>query len=236
MDLNPIKCLNFDNSDLVQAHDSGLAVFDFDKTITYHDSFIEFLFFIEGGEKKLILKIIKNYCLFFYTIKYYFGFISNEEIVELYLHEFFKSQNVNKVNDMIQQFQEHLNATLNNDALHRIKWHKQQKHLVVIVSATPDILLIPFCEKNNLKLIASKLEVKEQMYTGNFHGSECNGKEKVQQIKKRLGPVETFRNIYAYGDDKLDIPMLTLAPKCNQFYRANFKKLRDCNNVSTKRS
>ena len=70
---------------------------------------------------------------------------------------------------------------------------------------------------NKLKLIATKLEVKNNNITGNFKTKNCYGEEKVTRIKKELD-INKYNDIYAYGDSNGDKEMLNIAT--HPFYKS----------------
>ena len=101
-------------------------------------------------------------------------------------------------------------------ALKRIRWHQNNGHTVVIVSASIESWLKTWCQKNSLKLIATKIEHKGNKITGKLDGKNCYGPEKVTRIKESYN-LKEFTNIYSYGDSSGDFEMLKIADK--KFYR-----------------
>lgn len=87
---------------------------------------------------------------------------------------------------------------------------KKYWHIVVVVSASIEDWLKPWCDENKVKLIATKLEFKNELITGRFASENCYGEEKVRRIKE-VYALESFEYIYAYGDSSGDIKMLSLA-------------------------
>jgi phosphatidylglycerophosphatase C len=60
------------------------------------------------------------------------------------------------------------------------------------------------------KLIATRLEVKNNQLTGNIYECNCHGEEKVRRIMQNFRLTE-YDTILAYGDSSGDKPMLSLA-------------------------
>ena len=98
---------------------------------------------------------------------------------------------------------------LNDRALNQLDSHRRKGDKIVIVSASMDIWLEPWCLINDFDLICSIAEIKNGKYTGKLEGENCKGEEKVIQIKDSYD-LTTFERIYAYGDSKHDIPMLAM--------------------------
>jgi phosphoserine phosphatase len=67
-----------------------------------------------------------------------------------------------------------------------------------------------------VKLIASRMEVKDEMITGKIDGRNCHGEEKKRRIQEAFD-LSAYQEIYCYGDTKGDKPMLSLATSA--FYK-----------------
>jgi HAD superfamily phosphoserine phosphatase-like hydrolase len=80
----------------------------------------------------------------------------------------------------------------------------------VVVSASVECWLGPWCDKNGLDLIGTQLEIKDNRVTGKLLSKNCYGKEKVNRIRERYD-LNSFDFIYAYGDSRGDDEMLELA-------------------------
>lgn len=105
---------------------------------------------------------------------------------------------------------EHIDKIIRPKAIKKISWHKEQGHKVVVVSASIECWLKPWCEKNDLELIATQYEFLNSMATGKFLTPNCYGPEKVRRILERYD-VKSFDTIYAYGDSHGDRELLAMA-------------------------
>ena len=61
-----------------------------------------------------------------------------------------------------------------------------------------------------MNLIATKAEFKNDIFTGNFVGKNCNGLEKVNRIKEEISDKKYDKTI-AFGDTSGDQQMLDWA-------------------------
>jgi phosphatidylglycerophosphatase C len=186
-----------------------VAFFDFDGTITKKDSFVEFIKFIKG--KRIFIKgiITLSPILILYKLK----FISNNKAKQKVISYFFKGYKKSYFKSLANEFSlNYIDKIVNPKMIKIIKWHKNKGHKVVIVSASLECYLKPWCEKNDLELIATRLESKDGIITGNFLTENCYGKEKVKRIRE-LYNLNQFDYIYAYGDSEGDKYMLKLADK-----------------------
>ncbi len=91
----------------------------------------------------------------------------------------------------------------------RIKdWYrKQQEEDDVVISASPEFLIVPFCEKIGIRrAMASRVDIR----TGKYDGLNCHGQEKVRRFYEVFpdGKIDLF-----YSDSYSDSPLAELAEK-----------------------
>ena len=190
-----------------------LALFDFDGTITTDDSLLKFIRFVVGDRRFLLGLVVLSPMLVLYKLK----LIPNYKAKQYLLSWFFKG--MRKV-DFFKVANEyslvHIDKILRPKAIEKINWHKNQGHKVVVVSASIECWLRPWCEKNGLELIATKLEIKDDIVTGKLLSKNCYGVEKANRIKE-IYNLKDFEYIYSYGDSSGDKQMLELAHE--KFYK-----------------
>ncbi len=192
---------------------SNIAFFDFDGTITKKDSLIDFIRFAVGDIKFFFGFAFLIPMLILFKLK----IINNNRAKEILLGYFFKGCNEAKFIELANSYSlNNINKILRPQALERINWHKKQDHRIVVVTASIDHWIRPWCEQNNLDLIATKLEIKNGLISGKYLGKNCYGIEKVNRIKE-LYDLSKYDKIYAYGDSKGDKEMLALADE--RFYK-----------------
>lgn len=193
-----------------------LALFDFDGTITYGDSFNHFLKYSNTKTKYYVNFLILLPILIGFKLK----LIGNQKAKEIVLGWFYGGMQYADFSELSRYYSLHvLPEILKKDAMEKIKWHQKEGHRVVIVSASIEEWLGPWCDENKLELICSKMEAKDGKVTGKLATKNNMGAEKVSRINKYL-KLTDFEYIYAYGDTKGDIPMLALA---NEQYYCEFK-------------
>ena len=106
---------------------------------------------------------------------------------------------------------------LRSEAMKRIAWHKNMGHTIVIVSASIESWLRPWCDKNKIDLIATRIEIKKGKVTGKFSSKNCHGAEKVNRIREKYS-LPKYSEVYAYGDSLGDKEMLQIADKKHYQY------------------
>ncbi|WP_321311676.1 HAD family hydrolase [Halarcobacter sp.] len=190
-----------------------IAFFDFDGTITTDDSLLKFIKFAVGNKKFLFGLIILSPMLILYKLK----IIPNYKAKQYFISWYFKGMKKDKFYEISYEYSlNHLNQIIRPKAIERIDWHKKNNDKIVIVSASIDCWIQPWCEKNNLELISTKLDFKGDKVTGKFLTKNCYGQEKVNRIKEIYNLTE-FDFIYAYGDSSGDKEMLDIANE--KFYK-----------------
>lgn len=192
-----------------------LALFDFDGTITKDDSLLKFIRFVMGGFRFIFGLVVLSPIL----VAYKLGLIPNHKAKQKMLSWFFKGMSKDAFFKVANEYALlHIDKIVRPKAMEKIAWHKAQGHQVVVVSASIDCWLKPWCDKNNIDLIATRLEIEDGKLTGKFATKNCYGIEKVNRIKEKYN-LEKYSVIYAYGDSSGDKEMLSIA---NERYYKHF--------------
>ncbi|MBN9378559.1 MAG: protein CicA [Chlamydiales bacterium 38-26] len=186
-----------------------IAAFDFDGTLTYHDSLLPFLRFIKG-DCATIKNIFLEIPLF---ILYLIGKANRQKVKEALLSRFLKGMSKQEIEIKAQKFaREIIPQKLRPQALERIHWHQKQGHRCILISANLDIYLKPWGQLVKFdRTITSKVAFsKEDFVTGKLEGLNCRGEEKVRRLLAEEGPREHYI-LYAYGDSAGDKELLDIA-------------------------
>ncbi len=190
------------------------AVFDFDNTLIKTDSLLPFLIFCYGKKKVYLglLKLFPSFVTFVLKLK------SRQSIKEDILTYFFYHISRHDLQNLADLFSSTaLEKYVKKEALERLRWHQNQGHRCILVSASIDVYLIPWGKKNGFdRILGSKLATDhEDRVTGKLLGVNCWGKEKKQRLLEIL-PKENYV-LYAYGDSAGDQELLAMADY--PFYR-----------------
>lgn len=188
-----------------------VAAFDFDGTLTYSDS-LQFFLLKRFGYFKVLINLIP---LLPYFIGFAFGWISRQSTKEAVLTQFFKDISIETLNQWGKEYADGvLNELLRPEIVQKLKWHQNEGHCCILVSASLRFFLQPWADRNGFeRLICSELQISSDgKVTGRLDGKNCWGPEKVRRILEVLGPKETFY-LYAYGDSNGDKELLDLADK-----------------------
>lgn len=190
-----------------------LVLFDFDGTLTKKDSFWEFLKFYRG-KVKLSLGLFYNIIpILFYKIKV----LSAEKAKEKLLIHFFRNESINQFEMKCRQFaNEVIPQLIIPEAKQKLREYQKKKYRIIIVSASLENYLKPWCEAEKLELLATRLETDNSIYTGKILEKNCNGKEKELRLRNYLN-LDEYVTIIAYGNSNGDKEMLALANQA--FYK-----------------
>lgn len=193
-----------------------LVIFDFDKTITTKDSFIDFLIFFAGKRKFLqgIIFCFKD--LIYYKLK----IISNQRAKETLFTYFLKDLTLNEIITAGDIYAEkRLPNILNKRALEKINYHLRNNDRLVIVSASPKYWFEKWATSAGFSdIICTDLEFSSKLFTGKIKGKNCYGFEKVNKLKKNIN-IEEFDYIFAYGDSRGDKEIINIADESYLKYK-----------------
>jgi len=191
----------------------SIAFFDFDGTITTHDSMLELARFSAGS-----LKYVTGMCLLSpWLVAMKLSLLSKKTAKEKLLRHFFGGMPIKKFEEHCLLFtMQRLPSIIKKEAMAAIQLHLSAQTPVVVVSASAENWVAPWCQQNNLQFIATRLELKNDQVTGKLSGENCNGNEKVSRIKEMFNLAD-FSNVYCYGDTSGDKMMLQMGT--HPFYR-----------------
>lgn len=190
-----------------QIEDAGVVAFDFDGTITVRDSFTEFLKWRAGGARYALgmVRLVPA------AIAYLFH-RNRGRIKAAASREFLSGAPRAELEAQAKAFaEEQAPALLRGDALQAWKRWRTRRAKLVIVTASPDVLVAPFARGLGADvLIATELAFDlNDRATGGFATPNCRGPEKVRRLKAMFGDDLVLKA--AYGDTSGDREMLRIA-------------------------
>lgn len=185
-----------------------VALFDFDGTITSHDTFIRFALFSQG-KIKFIKAMLQSMP---YLLAWKLHLRSNSQAKERLFKALYEGMDYEEFKEWCILFRDKINMDLRPETLAMMQWHKAQGHTIAIVSASISDWILPWSQTLGVDhVLATEIELTEsQKISGRFSTPNCHGKEKVRRIKEdfMLGSDD---EIWAYGDSKGDDEMLSIA-------------------------
>ena len=190
-----------------EANKRVVAAFDFDGTLTRHDTLLPFLLHVLGAPAVMRHAFILSPTLAGYSL----GMIRNDVAKERVLTQCLAGMRIDELQREAAEFAEHkLPGLVRTEAIHRFVWHKKEGHRCVVISASLDLYVRPWARRAGFDdVIASRLETLEDgRITGNLLGKNCFGIEKVRRLEALLGPRSGY-TLYAYGDSRGDKELLS---------------------------
>jgi phosphatidylglycerophosphatase C len=184
-----------------------VAAFDFDGTLTRRDSFLPFLSAIAGRRRFILGMVYLSPVLIGYALKR----IPNWQAKEAMLSYFLAGMSVSQLERLSQRFAEQtLPKLLRPEAVARLRWHQQQGHTTLLVSASLEIYLRPLAAHMNIdQVIGTRLESHAERFSGRILGKNCYGPEKSIRLQPWISHSQSV--LYAYGDSRGDHELLAAA-------------------------
>ena len=190
-----------------------LALFDFDGTITRTDTWTPFMQLAVRPARIVAGRLLLSPIV----IGYKLGMISASRGRQVAARVGFQGEDAARRWRLgVEYASTTLPAQVRQPALDRMAWHRSRGDHVVIVSASLDFYLSPWCAGHGVDCICTTLEERNGRLTGRCAGGDCSGAEKVRRIRGRLD-LGRYGTIYAYGDSAEDRELLELAHR--KFYR-----------------
>ena len=153
----------------------ALVLFDFDGTITTHETMPNFLRQSVHPRRLIFGQLL----LAPWVLGYKLGFVSGVRIRKKLVQFAYRGVRVETLVAAGARFaNDYLPKVLRAEAMARIAWHQDQGHRVVVVSGGLDCYLAPWCEAQGLELICSALQHEQGVLTGRYLGLQCVREEK----------------------------------------------------------
>ncbi|KAB7763849.1 HAD family hydrolase [Xanthomonas maliensis] len=189
-----------------------LALFDFDHTITTCDSYGGFLRRVATPAQRAKARWTVGPWLLGFRA----GLVSAHALRARVTRQVFTGRRLEELAAHGQAYaHEALPGILRADMLRRMDWHHAQGHTLVLVSASLDLYLQPWCAQHGVELICNRLEHHDGILSGRYAGGDC-GPRKADVIRQQY-ELAHYDCVHAYGDSREDRPMLALAQQ--RWYR-----------------
>jgi phosphatidylglycerophosphatase C len=185
----------------------NLALFDFDGTITDGDTWTPFLRYAATPARIATATVLLGPLI----VGYKAGWISARRSRPVVARVAFAGRRADAIRTVGRAYaQEVLPRVIRPHALERIDWHKRQGDRVVVVSASLDVYVKPWCDAHEVDVICTELAACAGTLTGGYLRGECSAADKVIRLRERYD-LARYPVIYAYGDTDEDREMLDIA-------------------------
>jgi HAD superfamily hydrolase (TIGR01490 family) len=184
-----------------------LSVFDFDGTLTRHDSFLPFLWFAFGTFgclRRLPMLTLP-------ALRYLFRQLGRDELKARLIAVFLSGVEAHWLSARAEAYCQFIwRYLMRPTGLRGVAAERWAGAEVTLCSASPALMLKPFAERLGIGLIGTELEVSEGRLTGHLLGGNCRGENKVLRLEAKYGPLARYR-LRAWGDTPGDHALLRAA-------------------------
>lgn len=184
-----------------------LSVFDFDGTLTCHDSFIPFLLFAYGAPR-FSLNMLK---LAGPAWRFVFGRLHRDELKAHLIRTFLSGTEAQWLRDQATAFcAARWNRLMRPAGLRAVAIEVKSGAMITLCSASPSLVLQPFADRLGVQLIGTQLEIRNGVLTGRVEGGNCRAENKVRHLERVYGPLQQYW-MKAWGDSPGDYALLDKA-------------------------
>ena len=188
-----------------------VAAFDVDNTLTVRDCVVPFMRRV-AGTSTLVLAAARQPIS---VLKMLAG-RNRDELKAFFVAAAFSGRSVDEVNDSAVLFASEIaEGWMRSDVAQRLRWHQEQGHVVVLVSASLNPYLDILGDLLEVDaVLCSTLAVSDGVFTGELVGNNCRGAEKVARLHAwcESANIPSTAVQYAYGDSSGDHQMLLSVP------------------------
>lgn len=194
-----------------------LILFDFDGTLTTHDTMIEFIKFVRGSKRLYLGYLWLSPVLFGMKA----GLVKNDRAKVKLLKHHFGGMSRQELKEHADEFARIIiPGLLRPKGIEALEEYRSAGDRVLMVSASLDLWLNSWTKSAGIELLCTQGAWEGDRFTGGLAGPNCHGEEKVRRIREHVR-VEDYSEVIAYGDSSGDDAMLALADK------SFFKPFRD---------
>ncbi|NNE39246.1 MAG: HAD-IB family hydrolase, partial [Gammaproteobacteria bacterium] len=191
-----------------------LVIFDLDRTITNHGTFLPFLIYFAVRKKPLRLLLLPFVILM--MLIYLLGIISRKQLKAnmqaLLMGEVDKKQLEIVCEDYVNHV---LGSRVNLDALFTIRQWRSTDAQLVIATASFDWMARCFARRLGISNIVASVSIEQEGRTvPGIDGNNCYGDAKLTMVEQTFGSLRelqsTDHQVWCYTDHHSDVPLLEL--------------------------
>ncbi|ENH3410715.1 HAD family hydrolase [Escherichia coli] len=190
-----------------RAETKVLSVFDFDGTLTRHDSFIPFLRFAFGN-RCFTRRLVK---LAMPSLRCLGRKLTRDELKETLISTFLTGIEETWVQEKAELYCDfYWERLMRASGLLAVASEVSSGVEVTLCSASPRLVLSPFAERLGIKLIGTELESVNGILTGRITGHNCRCIQKINRLESIYGSLDQY-HLRAWGDTRGDYELLAAA-------------------------
>ncbi len=186
-----------------------VAAFDVDNTLTVRDCVVPFMR-SAAGTGRLMKVMLSNIGDTIQNVRRR----DRDALKAKFVAGIFSGKSASEVEALGVQFASKVaDRWLRSDVATRMRWHQEQGHVVILVSASLGAYLHPLGDLLEVDaVLCTEMEEVDGMLTGRLVGKNCRGEEKVSRVQKwrEEAGIDVQDLVYAYGDSSGDKQLLDL--------------------------
>jgi len=190
----------------------NLALFDFDGTITFGDTFTPFIRFAGGWARLAASAIVLSPMIAGYKL----GLVPSSPMRVAIVRKVLGGRKESEIAELGRRYAATLGKVVRPEVLAKVRWHQGNGDDVVVVSASLSPYLRVWCSELGIGLICAELEAAGGVLTGRYVEGDCCGAEKARRVRARYD-LSRYSTVFAYGDTDEDAELLQLANR--RFFR-----------------
>ena len=199
------------NSTEDAAENKKVAVFDLDGTLTFKDTYVQFLLFCF---RKYPTRLLRGVNLVVYLVLYKSGLRSNHWLKARYLKTVAAGIPPDKFDRLCEEFcQLTIEDNIKPKAMIEINRLRQAGYVLVLATASFDFYvsrLFELLKMDHLLCTASAVD-GAGCITGEIDGKNCIGSEKARRVAALVEISDWSGVDSAYSDDRVDMPLFEMA-------------------------
>ena len=187
-----------------------VAVFDVDHTLTVRDCVVPFMRKVAGVSGLCRAVLVSPIETFRMVMRK-----DRDGLKQKFVSAVFSGKSVSAVEVIGVSFAEKVaHSWMRSDVAARLRWHQDEGHVVLLVSASLAPYLEPLGDLLEVDgVLCTELQTSGETYSGSIKGNNCRGSEKVSRISQWCAdsgvPLSAVH--FAYGDSSGDTDMIELA-------------------------
>jgi phosphatidylglycerophosphatase C len=186
-----------------------VAAFDVDNTLTVRDCVVPFMR-SAAGTGRLMKVMLSNIGDTIQNVRRR----DRDALKAKFVAGIFSGKSASVVEELGVQFASKVaDRWLRSDVAARMRWHQEQGHVVILVSASLGAYLHPLGDLLEVDaVLCTEMEEIDGVLTGRLVGKNCRGQEKVSRVQKwrEEAGIDVQDLVYAYGDSSGDKQLLDL--------------------------
>ncbi len=186
-----------------------VAAFDVDNTLTVRDCVVPFMRSVSGTGHTLKV-LLSGLGETIQSIRRR----DRDALKEKFVAGIFSGRDADQIEQLGIQFASRVaDSWLREDVSARMRWHQEQGHVVILVSASLGVYLHPLGDLLEVDaVLCTEMEEVDGVLTGKLVGRNCRGEEKASRVQNwcQDSGVSVDDLVYAYGDSSGDKQLLEL--------------------------